>query len=49
MMALFGWDNPDQARKYVRAANQKKMAREAAKHVAPTVAPLQNLYKNKDL
>ncbi len=30
MMALFGWDTPDMARVYIKMAQQKKMARNAA-------------------
>ncbi len=30
MMALFGWDVPEMARVYIKMAQQKKMARNAA-------------------
>jgi integrase len=34
MMAMFGWDKPDMALTYIRAAEQKKMALAAAKKMA---------------
>ncbi|MBJ7543225.1 tyrosine-type recombinase/integrase [Rhodomicrobium udaipurense] len=39
MMALFGWDDPKMARKYTKAAAQKKMAASAAGKMLGSVSP----------